>query len=165
MARKLVILISVALLCLGLTAAAASAVPPDMETAEWVDNWYIGECDGFSILTEDTVEANIKTFYNKDGSVNRIHFHFTSNGFVYNSEEPSKTLGSVFHENAVTDENFEIWTQSGLYYRVDLPQGVVLMDAGRFIVDVSSGFPVFDWQGGNHQILEGDLDMICAALS
>lgn len=165
MTRRLIALASAALMFLGLAVPAATAAKPYIETDQWVDYWYIGECDGFSMLTEDNVEAKIKTFYNKDGSVNRIHFHFSAEGIVYNSEDPSKSLTSVFHENAVTDENFEVWTQSGLFYRVDLPQGVVLVDAGRFVVDVSSGEPVFDWQGGNHQILEEDFDDICAALS
>lgn len=165
MTRRIVALASATLMFLALTVPAASAVPPDIFTDEWVDNWHIGECDGFSILAEDNMEAKIKFFYNTDGSVDRVHFHFTAEGTVYNSVDPSKALTSVVHENAVTDENFEVWAQSGLFYRVDLPQGVVLMDAGRFIVDVSSGVPVFDWQGGNHQLLEEDFADICAALS
>jgi hypothetical protein len=165
MTRKFIVLLTAALLMIGIMAPAASAVPPDIYKDQWVDPWYIGECDGFSMLTEDNVEATIKFFYDKDGSVDRIHFHFASEGIVYNSAEPWKTLTSIWHENAITDENFEVWYQSGLYYRVNLPQGVVLIDAGRFIVDVSSGEPIFDRLAGKHQILEEDFADICEALS
>ena len=166
MTRKLIALASATLMFVALTTPAASAVPPDIFTDEWVDDWYIGECDGFSILTEDNVEAKIKFFYNKDGSVDRVHFHFASEGFVYNSEEPWKTLSSSWHENAITNEDFDVWVQSGLYYRVKLPKGgMALMEAGRFIVDVTSGEPVFTWNGGNHQLLEEDFADICEALS
>lgn len=145
---------------------AASATPPDIFTDEWVDNWDLGECDGFSMRAEDHVKATIEFFYNKEGSVDRVHFHFMSDGIVYNSEEPSKTLPSSWNENAVTDADFEVWHQSGLYFKVKLPKGgVVLMDAGRFIVDLSSGEPIFTWNGGNHQLLEEDFDDICEALS
>lgn len=165
MTRRTIALLTAALLIICIMAPAASAVPPDIFTDEWVDNWYIGECDGFSMLTEDNMEARIKFFYNKDGSVDRIHFHFAGDGIVYNSEEPWKTLSSSFHYTGLTDENFEIWTSSGLFYRVELPQGVVLMEAGRAEVDVSSGEPVFNWWVGNNQYYEEDFADICEALS
>lgn len=66
------------------------------------------------------MEAKIKFCYNRDGSVDRVHWHLMIEGIVYNSAEPWKSLTSVAHYNAVTDENFEVWTQSGLFYRVDL---------------------------------------------
>ena len=166
MTRRSIALLTAALLMIGIMAPAASAVPPDIFTDEWVDEYYIGECDGFSMHAEDNVEATIKFFYNKDGSVDRVHFHFMSDGIVYNSEEPWKTLPSSWNENAITDENFEVWFQSGLYFKVKLPKGgVVLMDAGRFTVDVSSGEPIFDRLAGKHQLLEEDFADICEALS
>lgn len=111
------------------------------------------------------MEATIKFFYSNDGSVDRVHFHFTIDGVVYNSEDPSKTLTSSAHYVALTDESFEVWTSSGLFYRVELPQGVVLMEAGRAEVDVSSGEPVFNWWVGNNQYYEADFTDICEALS
>jgi hypothetical protein len=166
MTRESIALLSAALLIIGIMAPAASAVPPDISTDEWVEDWYIGECDGFSMLTEDNMEATIKFFYNKDGSVDRLRFHFTIDGIVYNSEDPSKTLNSSAHYSALTDETFEVWTSSGLFYRVELPKGgAVLMEAGRAEVDVSSGEPVFNWWVGNNQYYEQDFADICEALS
>jgi hypothetical protein len=166
MTRRLVALASVAIMFLGVTAPAASAVPPNIFTDQWVDDWYIGECDGFSMLTEDNVEATIKSFYDKDGSVNRVHFHFTIDGIVYNSADPSKTLTSSAHYVALTDEDFEVWTSSGLFYRVELPKGgPVLMEAGRASVHIVDGEPAFDWWVGNNQYYEEDFADICAALS
>ncbi|MCL1587619.1 MAG: hypothetical protein M3092_04305 [Actinomycetia bacterium] len=166
MTRRTIALLAAALLMVGIMAPAASAVPPDIITEEWVDYWYIGECDGFSMLTEDNMDVKIKFFYDKDGSVDRVHFHFAIDGIVYNSEDPSKTLTSSAHYTALTDENFEVWVQSGMYYRVEMPHGgVALMDAGRFVVDASGDEPIFTWNGGNHQILEEDFADICEALS
>ena len=118
------------------------------------------------MLTEDDMEATIKYFYNKDGSVDRLRFHFTIDGIVYDSEDPSKTLNSSAHYSALTDETFEAWTSSGLFCRVELPKGgVVLMEAGRAKVDVSSGEPGFNWRVGNNQYYEQDFADICDALS
>lgn len=118
MTRRLVALASVALMFLALTVPAASAVPPDKITDQWVEDWYVGECDGFSMLTEDNIEATIKFFYDKDGSVDRVHFRFTIQGIVYNSTDRSKALSSSAHYVALTDADFEVWTSSGLFYRV-----------------------------------------------
>ena len=57
-----------------------------------------------------------------------------------------------------------MWTLQGCS-RVELPHGVALMEAGRAEIDMSSSEPVFDWQGGNDQILEEDFADICEALS
>lgn len=166
MTRRLVALASAALMFLALTVPAASAVPPDMFTDQRVEDWYVGQCDGFSMLTKDNMEAKVKVFYDKDGSVDRVHFHFTIEGIVYNSEDPSKRLNSSAHYVSLTDADFETWTSSGLFYRVKLPKGgPVLMEAGRASVRILDGDPVFDWWVGNNQYYEEDFADICAALS
>lgn len=165
MTRRTIALLAAALLMVGIMAPGASAVPPDIVTEEWVDYWYIGECDGFSMLTEDNMDVKIKFFYDKDGSVDRVHFHFAIDGIVYNSTDPSKMLNTSAHYTALTDEDFGVWTTSGLFYRVELPQGVVLMEAGRAEIDMSSGEPVFNWWVGNNQYYDEDFADICEALS
>jgi len=57
------------------------------------------------------------------------------------AEDPSKELPLVSHQNALTGD-FLIWTESGLYYRVNAPgAGTVLIDAGRVILDATNASP------------------------
>lgn len=165
MARRIVALASAALLMILVAAPAASAVPPEKFNYEFDEVFLLGSCDGFDIYQDDHAKVAETWHYNRDGSVDRIHFHMDFEGVVYNEQDPSKTLPGSGHVNADTDESFEVWTQRGLYYKVKLPGGGVVIDAGPFVVDVSSGEPVFDWHAGNHQIVGGDIGELCEALS
>jgi hypothetical protein len=165
MARRIVPLASAALLIVLVAAPAASATRPDKYNYEFDEEWYLGSCEGFDIIQADHARVAETWHYNRDGTVNRIHFHMDFEGMVYNSTDPTKWLPGAGHVNADTDESFEVWTEPGLSYKVKLPGGGVVIDAGLFVVDLRSGEPVFDLHAGNHQILGGDIGELCAALS
>ncbi len=78
-------------------------------------------------------------------------------------------MSSVAHYTFLTypEDLFVVWTQHGLFYRIDLPQGGhALIDAGNFIVELVDDVPVILWQAGQQpfEFVEGDFEAVCEAL-
>lgn len=146
-------------------AAPLFADQPDSEQVVFTELFNNGDCGDFEVFSLDAFTLDIKTFY-KGGEIDRIHYHASVDGIVYNSLEPSKQLPSTAHYNFVHyPENFNLFVQRGLFYRVNVPGGgVVLIDAGWFIVELIDDEPVVHLEAGNHQLLDGDLTDLCAAL-
>ena len=168
--RRLFVVV-VALVITGLVAApAALADKPEISREEFTPpDGLLTDCGDFEVWVHEDWDLTTKTFF-KQGELDRVHFHLDIDGFVYNMQEPGKSLDSIAHYSFVTyaEELFEVWTQHGLFYRIELPQGGhVLIDAGHFVVQLVDGLPVILWQAGPHplEFVEGDFDAVCEALS
>jgi len=74
------------------------------------------------------------------------------------------SLPEVGHFNFTVYQEEGILVQRGLTSRVNVPgNGHVLLDAGRFVIDLFTDDVV--WQAGLHQHVNGEVDEICEALS
>ena len=167
MRRLLVVLAAIAVTAM-VAAPAAFADQPVKITEEFTTDGVLADCGDFEAgLTEDGI-LTTKEFYKK-GELDRIQFHLSIDGTVYNSAEPEKSLSTVAHYNFLTyvEDLFVVWTQHGLFYRIDLPQGGhALIDAGTFIVEIVDDEPVVLWQSGPHpfDFAEGNFEAVCEAL-
>ena len=144
----------------------AMADPPDTTTDEFVleDEW-IGECDGFTILAAGDHKITERLYYDQDGELTKMQYHYSiSNGIVYNSEDPSRYLPEgPDHFRYVIDPDSGNLTQSGLALHVQVPgYGVIGINAGRIILDPDWNIL---WQAGQNDFFTGELDALCAYLS
>jgi hypothetical protein len=163
--RTLLLLSSVVLPCV--LAAPALAVPPTTEVTEvelgefaFVDE----ELCGFPIMFDESGTFKVKTFYDAQGNrVRTVVSNFndrynataTANGKTLATNYPLVIITSI-NENDQEDLRIELGLRNA--YRVP-GAGVVLLDAGRVIIDQATGDVLFE--AGQHQFLNGDAEAFC----
>jgi len=167
--RRTLILVVATLIAALVAAPAALADKPIKVTEEFTTLATLAECGEFDLMLEEDFTLTSKEFF-KQGELDRIQFHAEIDGLLYNSEDPDKSLQAVSHYNFVTyaEDLFVVWTQHGLFWRVDLPQGGhVVVDAGSFTIELVDDLPVILWQAGPQpfEFVEGDFEAVCDALS
>ena len=128
----------------------------------------VANCGDFLVLTDYTVDAKGRAYFNKDGSINRLFFDFdVPQSIYYNSGDASYWLPGTgehiqqwFHFGE--DESLTDIVTIGVAVRVILPgYGPVLMGIGRFKRDLITGESTFN---GQFDQFNGNIDAICAAL-
>ena len=141
------------------------AAKPNITVYEYpvVGEW-IAECDGFSILADSDYKLTIKEYFDKDGMLIEERNHLAIlNGVVYNSTNSTKSLPEgpdrIYFR---IDPDTGHMTQTGIALRVHVPgQGYIIINAGRVILDE---FWNVLWERGNNMWLNGEIDVLCAAL-
>jgi hypothetical protein len=163
MHRRLLLTVSAAtLLALALAfATPASAVAPTTTIVVVDDPPYIDDtlC-GFPVTFLDNGTFKLTTFYDDAGNpVKSVATNFRVR-YTVSAGAQGRTLTT--NAPAVVIESFEEGTELvlGLHNAYHVPgDGVVLLDAGRILIDQQTGEAVFE--AGPHQLFAGDADAFC----
>jgi len=132
------------------------------------DNFDTGQsCGSFDIFQSDTVTERFTIFYDQAGNVTQAVFHDRAEGTFSNSvtgtsvpfegtENQTDTFATPGNFTTVTA------TFTADIFNVTLPgSGLILHDVGRGVF-APDGTIILD---GPHQLLSGDTQKLCAALS
>ena len=151
--------------------SAAFGIPPEKVKNDpfRFTGFVIGECPGFSILWDGTIESSFITFFDKHGAATRQHIHtaFTDTVF-YNSTDPSYFVAGtpVNIENDRIDFVNMLLTFSGIPVNVTVPgYGVIWHWPGRTVVDLMTGETVFSSTAGTARYNRDDVSALCAYLA
>jgi hypothetical protein len=132
-------------------------------------------CHGTELLVSQTRDVVGKRFYDADGDLLRRHFREDFTGSLTNPST-GRSAGWVAHNSLVHDLTVpgDIGSGttriSGQQIRIFSARGSVLLDAGRIVVDESTG-EIVSSAGPKHfddYFVRGDahaLDALCAALA
>ena len=109
------------------------------------------DCGSFQVLATFTVERQNITFYDEAGNKLRQIRHASFTGTLYNSV----TGASLPYEGAFNrTEDFVAHTVTftGLRFAVQIPgQGILALDAGQTVLDVSTNPPALIFEAGQHE--------------
>lgn len=143
-------------------AAAALAAPPTTETtvvvnAETVDS-DICAAFGFDVTFVENGSFKTKTYYDADGNEVKTILTNSSVRFTSTATANEKTLLTNYPLVFITRGDGDI--RVGLRNAYHVPgAGVVLLDAGRLILDIDTGDVEFE--AGQHELLNGSVDDFC----
>jgi CBS domain-containing protein len=154
------------LFSVGVLVAHAGAPVITRETLEfdYVDPVLSSTC-GFDVQVAGTLNATEKLFFDNDGNPIRVDVHVQYTGTVTNLES-GLTLRDPGAFKFTVDFVNNTVTETGMHFAITVPgEGVVVLDAGRLVGDVSSGDLELIFEAGPHQHLHGGDILICEALS
>jgi len=143
-------------------AAPALAVPPTTEVTVFVPGDVTSvntELCGFPITFDESGSFKVKTFYDAEGNPVRTILTNFNDRYTATATANGKTL-STNYPLAVIEYGEDLRLELGLRNAYTVPgTGVVLLDAGRVVIDLATGDVLFE--AGQHQFLEGDADAFC----
>ena len=143
-------------------AAPALAVPPTTEVTavELGDFASVNtELCEFPIMFDESGSFKVKTFYDAEGNPVRTILTNFNDRYTATATANGKTL-STNYPLAVITYGEDLRLELGLRNAYTVPgAGVVLLDAGRVVIDLATGDVIFE--AGQHQFLEGDADAFC----
>ena len=162
MSRRLLLTISLpALLAVALAfAAPAVAVPPTTEVVT-IENFTFVDTAlcGFPVAFTENGTFKVTTFYDNEGNPVRSILTNFNERYTSSATANEKTLVTNYPLVIVTSFVDGTRLELGLRNAYTVPGGgVVLLDAGRVVIDLVTGEAVFS---GQHQFLEGDADAFC----
>ena len=109
------------------------------------------DCGTFQVLYIATVERQNITFYDDAGNKTKQIRHVSFTGTLYNSV----TRTSLPYEgtfNRTEDFVAHTVTFTGLRFAVHIPgQGIVALDTGQTVLDVSTNPPAIIFEAGQHE--------------
>jgi hypothetical protein len=146
-------------------AGTASAIAPTTETLEPVtDDVFLIDCGDFDIRDDYVQEGTATNFYDRNGELVRIRYHFTYVDRFYNSETGKEYTATTANTIDFEDLQSGQLDAMGLEYQLTIPGvGLVVLDAGKLIYDAEENL-IFE--SGQHQILGSnpDTEKFCEAL-
>ena len=148
--------LTIALVPTALAAAPTSEVIV-VEDFEYVDE----ELCAFPVTFVDRGTFKLTTFYDRAG--NAVKAVATNHRVRYTVSATANLRTLTTNAPAVVIETFEQGTELvlGLHNAYHVPgAGVVLLDAGRVLIDLQTGEALFE--GGPHQLFAGDADAFCS---
>jgi len=136
---------------------------PIMFTDSGSGQVFVGDCPDFEVWEDAAWEVAGKAYFNKDGELIRIKWHYTLEGGVFNLDAPENFLP---YKNSVYTERFDVETGEdrvmGLWALVTVPgYGAIFMDMGLIIL--VGGDIVFE--AGKHQWFNANVDELCEHLA
>jgi hypothetical protein len=139
--------------------AAALAAPPTTEVTVVVNDETVDSdiCD-FDVTFVENGTFKTKTYY--DGERNIVKTILTNSNVRFTSTATAngKTLSTNYPLVFITYSDADI--RVGLRNAYHVPgAGVVLLDAGRLILDIDTGGVIFE--AGQHELLNGSVDAFC----
>ena len=152
-----------ALVVLPLTfTGAALAVPPTNEVTTIVDSVTVDSdiCAdfGFDVTFVENGTFKTRTFYDREGNTVKSILSNFNVRYTSSATANGKTLTTNYPLVFITYSDADI--RVGLRNAYHVPgAGVVLLDAGRLILDPVTGEVVFE--AGQHEIVEGSVDAFC----
>ena len=166
--KKRAILAAVLAATLGLVASIpAFAVPPVHGTGHFEGAWDPIDCGDFFVLAEYVVDVRVTTFFDQVGNPIRAQVHVPLTWTLSNSKD-DRVLTHTNTYMRISDLEEGLHTYVGVLWHLTIPgRGVVILDAGRIIVDfypppVYPGAEVL-WQAGPHEMLNGGYTTLCQA--
>jgi hypothetical protein len=152
-----------ALVAITLTVAAAALILATTASADTPsrDRWF----DSFSFEDDWTCPGTTIVQSNEERDafteLSPTSWRFQRHG-VATLEANGKTLTSNFSATIFQDPTTSVVKVVGTVYNVQVPGGgLVLLDAGNVVMDVSSGPPTVLHMGGPHQQFSGDVAALC----
>ena len=148
-----------------LFASTARAGEPDRYVIDYDDSHpapRLSAVCGFPITVREYGTLIDALHFDRSGNFAFETLTFQRAGVAATNANTGRTLTSIQTGLIVyTDDRA---TSSGITANFHLPGGgMVLIDAGRFIVDFASGARVFE--AGTHDYIDGNLQAFCAALA
>ncbi len=161
--KKRVILSGVFAAVLALAAfTTAFAVPPVHKIVHFEGALDLVDCEDFMVLPEYVTDARITTFFDRDGNPSRLHVQVPME-FTLTNTVTGESLSDKHHYLRIFDIKEGTHTFVGLLWSVTIPgKGIVVLDAGRFIVDAYTPGVVGEilWQAGRHDgLIEGNVGL------
>jgi len=143
-------------------AGAALAVPPTTEVTTIVDSVTVDSdiCAdfGFDVTFVENGTFKTTTFYDSEGNVVKSILSNFDVRYTSTATANGKTLSTNYPLVFITYSDADI--RVGLRNAYTVPgEGVVLLDAGRLILDPATGEVTFE--AGQHEIVEGSVDAFC----
>jgi hypothetical protein len=143
-------------------AGAALAVPPTTEVTTIVDSVTVDSdiCAdfGFDVTFVENGTFKTTTFYDSEGNVVKSILSNFDVRYTSTATANGKTLSTNYPLVFITYTDADI--RVGLRNAYHVPgEGVVLLDAGRLILDPATGEVTFE--AGQHEIVEGSVDAFC----
>jgi hypothetical protein len=160
--------ILILLVALGFSSQSIAVPPEKYPYAVRYEGFAIGECPGFTILWDGTIEGTDTVFFDKNGVQVRVssHTRFTDTLF-YNSADPSYSVAGipVNIENDKYDLVNMLLQISGMPVNITVPgYGVIWHWPGKLVRNLSTGEVIFTAaDSANHN--QEDLSAICAYLA
>ena len=142
--------------------ATALAAPPTTEVTVVVDSVTVDEdiCAdfGFDVTFVENGTFKTRTYYDSEGNEVKTILTNSSVRFTSTASANGKTLLTNYPLVFITRGDGDI--RVGLRNAYHVPgAGVVLLDAGRLILDIDTGEVVFE--AGQHELLNGSVDAFC----
>jgi hypothetical protein len=125
-------------------------------------------CGSFQVLQNGTFTIRFTVFYNQEGNRTQGIFHESEVGTLSNSVTGTSVPFFSYYTVTITFATPAVFstatfTYTGQLYTVTLPgSGLILHDVGKVVFDANGNIT---FEGGPHQVLHGDLQELCAALS
>jgi hypothetical protein len=143
----------------------ALALPPVHEIVHFEGALDPVDCGDFVLLPEYVTDAKITTFFDQDGNPSTLHVQVPIE-FTLTNTATGEILSDKHHYLRIFDFKEGTHTFVGMLWSVTIPgKGVVVLDAGRFIVDaftVGEGYGNILWQAGPHDGFNEDFG-VCEA--
>ncbi len=152
--------LALALIVLSLVfAAAALAIPPTTEVDVVVNDVSVdSDICAFDVTFVENGTFKTKTYYDSEGNEVKTILTNSSVRFTSTASANGKTLLTNYPLVFITRGDGDI--RVGLRNAYHVPgAGVVLLDAGRLILDIDTGDVVFE--SGQHELLNGSVDAFC----
>jgi hypothetical protein len=120
-------------------------------------------CDGFEVLVEADADLRWSTFFDRDGNPARLQAQVYWRGVATNSVT-GKAIADRANYVIVFDLKIGTQTYHGVGYHWVIPgEGVVVLDAGTFVVDAGGNVVFMSAEQGHDWITQGGA-VLCAAL-
>jgi YD repeat-containing protein len=139
--------------------AAALAAPPTTEVTVVVNDETVDSdiCD-FDVTFVENGTFKTKTYYDGEGNIVKTILTNSNVRFTSTATANGKTLSTNYPLVFITYSDADI--RVGLRNAYHVPgAGVVLLDAGRLILDIDTGGVIFE--AGQHELLNGSVDAFC----
>ena len=123
----------------------------------------LADCGSFQVLDVYDLNQTEKAYFDKEGNLVKVIIEAWGTDTLTNSVT-SKAYAGSFHNSSLIDFSTTPRRSAimGIVYRVAIPGvGVVFLDVGRVVFERGTGI-IF--QAGPHQLFDGDLEALCAAL-
>jgi hypothetical protein len=138
----------------------ALAVPPDRVPISLDEDWPAIDCGDFELYRHILVEGMVTTFYDKD-DVRTLEKAYVSILWTLTNSKDDRVLTNKTNYVRTSDYEEGLHTYVGVLWHLTVPgRGVVVLDAGRIIVDyypppIAPGYDVV-WQAGHHELINAD---------
>jgi hypothetical protein len=159
---KMRVILSTMLAALLALAASAPAFadPPDRTPISLDEHWPAVNCGDFDVYRHILVDGMVIHFYDKEGVNIRDKAHVSILWTLTNSKD-DRILTNKSNYIRTSDFVEGLHTYVGVLWHLTVPgRGVVVLDAGRIIVDyfpppIGPGYDIV-WQAGHHELINAD---------
>jgi hypothetical protein len=149
------------LIAFGSASPAAADGPIVVGPFHIVDVVEFADCGAFKVDDHFVLDVSRKLYFDKDGTLIKIIADESGTDTLVN-RTTGKSYTGRFHNTGLIDPTTATLAGVGIIVRITVPgSGAVFLDVGRFVRN-STGIT---FEAGPHQLFDGDLAGLCAALA